>query len=39
MLALSEMIVVFVPEEKITLGRWEHLTAERNLSSNIWSSS
>ena len=28
MLALPEMVVVFVPKEKITLGRWEHLTAE-----------
>lgn len=32
MLAPSVMMVVFVPKEKITLGRWEHLTAESNLS-------
>ena len=32
MLALSAMIVVIVPEETITPGRWEHLTAKRHLS-------
>lgn len=32
MLAQPVMAVVFVLKEKITLGRWEHLTAKRNLS-------
>jgi len=35
MLALSEMKVVFVPKEKITLGREESLTAEDFLKWNI----
>lgn len=36
MLALSVMKVVFVPEEKITQGRRERLTAGKNLSFTIW---
>lgn len=34
MLARSAMAVVIVPEEKITLDRWEHLMAGRGL--NLW---
>lgn len=36
MLALSVMKVVFVLKEKITLGRWEHLTAGDNLNRKTW---
>ena len=36
MLAQPAMAVVFVPDEKINLGRWEHLTAEQFLSRKIW---
>ena len=37
MLALAAMPVVIVPDERINLGRWEHLTAEDDLSQSIWS--
>lgn len=36
MLALAAMLVVFVLDEKINLGRWEHLTADGHLSLRIW---
>ena len=36
MLALAEMLVVFVLDEKINLGIWEHITARQHLSQMIW---
>lgn len=36
MLALAAMLVVFVLDETISLGRWEHLTADGHLSRKIW---
>lgn len=36
MLALAEMLVVFVLDEKINLGIWEHITARQHLSQLIW---
>ena len=36
MLAQAETLVVFVLDEKISLGIWEHITADWDLSLKIW---
>ena len=36
MLAPAAMLVVIALDEKINLGRWEHLTADGHLRLRIW---